>query len=133
MKLFILLKTIIQKMTGRQNQYYRVEKNVTATKGATFTVCTLEGLPKGVYLVLGGIAANVNVDSILLSGISAGASTAQLIKGEGRSTMQAGGGATCWALMEVLSNGGSVSLVSYGYYSGAWTCYGQLAAIKLVQ
>lgn len=142
MRLYTILKLIGQaiksvetSLSAKVNSYYYTSGSVAATKSAAFTVCTLTVPKTGIYLVLGGVDANVGggtTTMLATLGYPDTAKAVSLIGAQGRSVMSSGGGVQTWALVNVKAVNANINLVSYGYYASAWTARGSLLAIRLV-
>lgn len=129
------IKSIRTSLSAKVNNYYYTSGSVAATKSASFTVCTLTVPKTGIYLVLGGVDANVgggNTTMLATLGYPDTTKAASLISAQGRSIMSSGGGVQTWGLVDVKAANGKINLVSYGYYTSAWTARGSLLAIRLV-
>lgn len=130
MRLFQLLKDIITAIRNISNKYYTTSGTATGTYRTSFTVCSLENLPKGVYLVLGKVNGNVDVTA---STLNASISGNIIVGAQGRGFLNAGGGVHTWGLISVEgADTNYVRLTTYRYYSGSVTYEGVLAAIRLI-
>lgn len=140
MRLFNLLKNIIIAINNAKNQikniknkyYYTSKSGVTGTTSTSFTVCSLNDIPEGTYLVLGFTAGSVGTTTIMNAAIGMGENCTKIAGGDGRTTGQAGGGCHTWAIVEVSGGVGSLRLATYKYYSGTIGYSGNLAAIRLI-
>ena len=134
MRLFQLLKDIILAIRNISNKYYYTSGTASGTYGATFVLCALSDLPKGVYLVQGHVNGGKDLSSVAMAAdiyIPTGGTV--LMAGGSRTTMIAGGGCTCWGLIEVTEkNVGEIQLRTYRYYSGSITYTGKLVAVRLI-
>lgn len=127
--------TLLKALKEQKNRYYyNSATGVTGTYQTTFTVCTLENLPKGVYLVLGRVGANVGSSSTIMSSTIQAIENCTLLSSSStsRTTMLSGGGCTSWALAEVTEGNGSIRVTTYKYYNGSVGYGGNIVAIRLI-
>lgn len=126
-KIIKIFHLILQALKELSNTYYYTSITKAAVYNVSNTLCSLK-LPKGyTYLVLGNVSVNVDVDSLViatLSGTSGEVAT-------GRTTMRAGSGCHCWALMDSVETEQTITLNTHGYYNGKYSFTGKLLAIKL--
>lgn len=124
----------VKVLKGISNSYYRTSvSGKTGNYKTTFVLCSIENLPKGIYLIFGNVVGNVDAASSLLNAdFSTDSNGEILINAQGRSTLNAGGGCHAWGLLEVTGASGSITLRTYRYYSGSISYTGKLAAIKLI-
>ena len=133
MRLFQLLKDIITAIRNISNKYYYASGAASGTYATTFVVCSISNLPKGVYLVQGYVNGGKDLSVAMAADIYIQTGGTVLMAGGSRTTMIAGGGCTCWGLIEVTEkNVGEIQLRTYRYYSGSITYTGKLAAIRLI-
>jgi len=114
---------------------YSTEK-VANQGGKTYRTGNLTLSKKGLYLVLAHNATSIgatNIHVITLSSNSTyGASNVSiLVSNTARSTMQAGGGVSVWALVNALEDNAVIASTGYGYTTSAYTNYNAMFAIRL--
>ena len=134
MKLVDILRrisSVLKTLQDRKNSYHYKASTVANQYGKTLIVTTLSGLPKGIYLVLGSVGTSISSSSIIAAVISPVSNCNYVVRGNGRATMMSGGGCHAWGLVEVLEDGGTVNLTTYGYVNSRYTYDGKLLAIKL--
>ena len=128
-----LLKNIMDAITSlnaRANTYQLQTFSKANSKGASITLGSIT-LSKGKYLVLGNISASVDMGTSTIILTQLYDNTVGATLGQGRSTGVGGGGCSAWALVDVATSK-TVSLRTYGYYSGSCTYTGKICAIKLI-
>ena len=134
MKLVDILRrisSVLMTLQERKNSYYYKASTASNQYGKTLIVTTLSGLPKGIYLVLGSVGTSISASSIIVAVLSPLSNCKYLVRGNGRATMNSGGGCHTWSLVEVLEDGGTINLETYGYVNSSYTYDGKLLAIKL--
>ena len=122
----------VQDLTARKNTYYTASATKANVPGTSFTLCSV-ALPKGLYLVLGNVEANTgSATDIIGSFLSYSGSGQYVARGNGRTTMDAGGGCQSWGILNVTGSSATAILTTYGYYSYSCNYIGRMAAIKLI-
>jgi len=129
-------KSVTTTLTAKKNLYYYKSGIVAVALKATGYL-VLSGLPKGVYLVVGSVVSKVSyTNALVISSVSTPTSTASVIAGGfvARTTADAGGGVTPWAIIKATANNTSVRVSSYGngWSSGTSNYSMAIAAIKLI-
>lgn len=113
-----------------KNKYYIARNTVANTYGKAIILCSVS-IPVGEYLILGNVDTNKDVTTTLAAFLTSGTGSEQIMIGDGRSVMNAGGGCQAWAIIKATSET-TVTLKTYGYYSGSCNFNGRLCAIKLI-
>lgn len=125
--------TLLKALKEQKNRYYyNSATGVTGTYQTTFTVCTLNDLPVGTYLVLGYIGANVGASTIMNAALGVLENSTMIVNTGGKTTLLAGGGCHTWGIASVDAEPGSLRLTTYRYYSGTIGYSGKLVAIRLI-
>ena len=117
MRLFQLLKDIILAIRNISNKYYYTSGTASGTYGATFVLCALSDLPKGVYLVQGHVNGGKDLSSVAMAAdiyIPTGGTV--LMAGGSRTTMIAGGG--CYALIHLAKRYNPKAIAGLDHYRG---------------
>lgn len=113
-----------------KNKYYIARNTVANTYGKIISLCSVS-VPVGEYLILGNVDTNKDATTTLAAFITSGTGSERIMIGDGRSVMNAGGGCQAWAIIKATSET-TVTLQTYGYYSGSCNFNGRLCAIKLI-
>ena len=115
---------------ANKNKYYIARQTVANTYGKIIPLCSVS-IPAGEYLILGNVDANKDSSTTLAAFLTSGAGSERVMIGDGRSVMNAGGGCQAWAIIKATSET-TVTLQTYGYYSGSCNYNGRLCAIRLI-
>lgn len=104
-----------------KNKYYIARNTVANTYGKIISLCSVS-VPVGEYLILGNVYTNKDATTTLAAFITSGT---------GSERIMLGGGCQAWAIIKATSET-TVTLQTYGYYSGSCNFNGRLCAIKLI-
>ena len=122
----------VQDLTARKNTYYTASATKANVPGTSFTLCSVR-LPKGLYLILGNVYADAsNPPDPIGSFLSCSGAGRYVAKGNGRGTMNAGGGCQSWGILNVTGSSATAIITTYGYYSYSCNYTGRIAAIRLI-